>query len=82
MNSQPAQEPQGEPRLFKWGVDIHPDECNCYSYPPIFDNRFSHWLWKRLCCPRGWHLWDEVLSELGHCLYCDACEIEFVGRTP
>lgn len=68
--------------LFRWGVDIFPEDCNCYTYPSILDNRLSHWLWKRLCCPRGWHLWDEVLSELGHRLSCDACDIEFVGRTP
>ena len=38
-------------------------------------NRLCWWLWKRLCCPIGWHLWDEVASDR-HYLYCDACEIE------
>ena len=51
-----------------------------YSYPSVFDNSLAHWLWKRLCCPRGWHLWDEVVSHDAHYLYCDACGVEFGYR--
>jgi hypothetical protein len=43
-----------------------------YTYPSILDNRLAHWLWRKVCCPRYWHLWDEVLSDI-HVLYCDAC---------
>lgn len=32
-------------------------------------------LWHRTCCPRGWHLFDEVVSS-GHYLHCDACGLE------
>jgi hypothetical protein len=38
--------------------------------------------WKRIMCPRGYHLLDEVLSTYGsepsHYLYCDACDMEIV----
>ena len=29
--------------------------------------------WKKHNCKRGWHLWDEVWSDLSHYLWCDAC---------
>lgn len=35
-------------------------------------------LWKRLCCARGWHALDEVISPAGdpvHYLSCDACDL-------
>lgn len=53
-----------------------------YSYPSLFDNRIAHSLWRLLFCPRGWHLWDEVLSGLNeaHYLTCDACPKRFVGH--
>lgn len=51
------------------------------SYASLLDNRFCHWLWKRWFCPKGWHLWDEVMSLEDHSLYCDACEME-VWLTP
>jgi hypothetical protein len=31
-------------------------------------------IWKAVCCPRGWHAWDEVSTASEHFLYCDACE--------
>lgn len=45
------------------------------TYPRFLQNKFIWWLWKRLLCPHGWHLWDEVLST-DHTLYCDACELD------
>ena len=30
-------------------------------------------VWKQANCPKGEHLWDEVLSTERHYLYCDAC---------
>jgi hypothetical protein len=47
-----------------------------YTYPKFLQNRLAHWLWKKLFCRMGWHLWDEVLSLDYHYLYCDACEKE------
>lgn len=52
------------------------------SYPRIFDNRFTHKLWKKFLCKRHWHLFDEVLSLTGHYLYCDACEFEIFIEVP
>lgn len=45
-----------------------------------------HWLWRRLCCSREWHLFDEVSSsDGGWSLDCDACglvvNIESVDST-
>lgn len=48
-----------------------------YTYPHIFDHRLVHAVWRRLFCPRGWHLWDECWSPEAHVLFCDACEAEF-----
>ena len=35
------------------------------------------WLWRRYCCPRDWHTFDECESWAtvppDHSLYCDAC---------
>lgn len=48
-----------------------------YTYPRLLQNKVVWALWKRICCPRGWHLWDEVLSFTGpggnNYLHCDAC---------
>ena len=30
-------------------------------------------LWRRVCCQRGWHAFDEVMTLERHYLYCDAC---------
>jgi len=46
-----------------------------YTYPRLLQHRVVWWIWKRVFCPHGWHLWDEVGGET-HYLYCDACEIE------
>ena len=58
-----------------------------YSYPPILGWSPLLWLWSKFCCPRGWHLWDEVPAsydpgEPDHWLACDACgcEIEIGGE--
>lgn len=32
-------------------------------------------LWKKYCCPKEYHLLDEVYSDNQHYLYCDACEL-------
>jgi len=58
------------------------DEWRGYSYWFLLDNRLAQWLWRKLFCRIGWHLWDEVLSDLGHRLYCDACEEELVIDSP
>jgi hypothetical protein len=46
-----------------------------YSYLGLLDNRFIQAVWKRVFCPIGWHMWDEVLSGVHehHYLSCDAC---------
>lgn len=47
------------------------------SYPPVLGWRLVRWLWRRWCCPRDWHTFDEVeswgTSPPEHSLYCDAC---------
>lgn len=38
-------------------------------------------LWKKTCCKRGWHLFDEVVSfgsTEPHYLSCDACNLMVV----
>ena len=45
-----------------------------YSYPKILQNRLIWWLWKKFQCSKGNHLWDEVISNDEHYLYCDACD--------
>ena len=30
-------------------------------------------MWRRMCCPREWHLFDELWTGTGHALVCDAC---------
>ena len=49
------------------------------SYPiPEFLQRldFIYWLWKRIMCKRGYHLFDEVINSDGeHYLVCDACQL-------
>ena len=44
------------------------------SYPKLFRNKLSQWLWKKFSCPKGRHLLDEVWSFDEHYLYCDACK--------
>lgn len=31
-------------------------------------------LWEKYMCPKGYHLWDECLSNNHHDLGCDACQ--------
>lgn len=51
------------------------------SYPPILCFKPILWLWKKLCCRRNWHLFDEVetlgspASAPDHYLVCDACDL-------
>jgi len=45
-----------------------------YTYPGFLQNKVCWYLWKKLFCRNGWHLWDEVLSDDSHYLYCDACD--------
>ena len=61
-------------------MTLIPSYYQGYTYPAVLDNRLAHWLWKRLCCPRHWHLWDEVWSGFDHVMYCDACGVEFGWR--
>jgi len=44
-----------------------------YVYPRCFDNYRMWWVWRKLFCPRGWHLWDEVSTPDESYLFCDAC---------
>lgn len=46
------------------------------TYPKILDNKFIKWLWRKLMCKYGYHLFDEVLSIEHHYLSCDACGSE------
>jgi hypothetical protein len=46
------------------------------TYPGILCHPPVLWLWRRLACPHGWHLWDEVIGVLHqHSLSCDACDL-------
>lgn len=52
------------------------DKYNEFSYPGFLAFDFVYFFWRKICCKRGWHLWDEVLSRDGegsHYLHCDAC---------
>lgn len=53
------------------------------TYPAWLDNKRTHRAWKRVFCPQGWHLWDEVWSLDSHYLYCDACgrELPIMSNT-
>lgn len=44
------------------------------TYPYIFQNIIFWWLWKKIFCPTGFHLFDEVQSVYDHYLSCDACD--------
>lgn len=44
------------------------------TYPYFLQNKFSLWMWKKVFCPKGFHLFDEVQSVEHHYLSCDACE--------
>ena len=59
--------------------DVMDGRATMHTYPGIFDNRLARFIWRRWFCPRGWHLWDEVLSGLHerHYLTCDACSMTF-----
>ena len=45
------------------------------TYPSVLGYPVILALWRRICCPRGWHLFDEVDSHDFHYLYCDACDL-------
>jgi hypothetical protein len=62
-------------------MQFRPERYVGHTYPAIFDNGLCQWVWSRLFCPRGWHLWDEMVnSESDHVLGCDACDVEFGVR--
>jgi len=46
-----------------------------YTYIGLLDNRLSRFLWRKVFCVRGWHLWDESLGDARHYLSCDACGV-------
>lgn len=48
------------------------------TYWGCLGNPLSLWLWRKVFCRRGWHLWDEVWSLTDHYMSCDACEL-YVG---
>ena len=56
------------------------DRYRGYTHPGLLSSWPCRGLWRRLCCSRDWHLWDEVLSSYGgdpdrrHYLSCDACD--------
>lgn len=51
------------------------------TYPHLFAYAPIYWLWERWFCPRGWHLWDEVVASYSeHVLVCDACGLAFGHR--
>jgi len=43
------------------------------TYPPILGKWPIISLWKRFFCSKNMHIFDEVKSDISHCLYCDAC---------
>lgn len=49
-----------------------------HSYPRWIQNSACWWIWRKLCCSCGWHLWDEVVTLDRHYLSCDACGAEAV----
>jgi len=63
-----------EPRIYE------PAHYIGHTYPTLLDNAAAQWLWQRLFCPRGWHLWDESHSGSSHGLSCDACGAWFGWR--
>lgn len=42
------------------------------TYPKIFRNKISRFLWKKYLCPKNMHLFDECMS-MEHYLVCDCC---------
>ena len=62
--------------------EIFNGNATMYTYPGVFGNRLGRLIWRTLFCPRGWHLWDEVLSGVNerHYLTCDACQESFIGH--
>lgn len=52
------------------------------TYPHVFRFRLIRWVWKKINCKRGMHLFDEVQNtsvyisqEDEHYLTCDACNL-------
>ena len=56
------------------------------TYPPLLKKGLFGWMWKKFCCPRNMHLFDEVVTATeggvpGHYLNCDCCELVVeIGR--
>jgi hypothetical protein len=57
----------------------HPATYHGYTHPG-FLSRHLPTLWNALGCRRGWHLWDEVVSDDEHYLHCDVCGAVFYGE--
>ena len=46
------------------------------TYPAFLDFDLVRLAWKRVCCSREWHLFDEVINSSDeNYLGCDACEL-------
>jgi hypothetical protein len=54
----------------KWMDITHP--CLWDGWLPEFIYQF----WKKVFCPKGWHLFDECQSQYSHSLFCDACGLD------
>ena len=53
-----------------------------HTHPGILGWGPFRWLWRRLCCRFGWHLWDEYIGTgrsdgVVHELQCSACDAVF-----
>lgn len=44
-----------------------------YINNPFVFNRFVCWIWKKLLCPQGIHLFDELLEDEESVFICDGC---------
>lgn len=44
------------------------------TYPYLLQNRLCLFIWRKIFCPGGFHLFDEVQSVEHHYLSCDACD--------
>ena len=44
-----------------------------FTYPKVLQRKSVWRIWKKTFCKRGWHLWDQCISDKNE-LFCDACE--------
>lgn len=45
------------------------------TYPHFLSKGIFGYLWKRFCCVKNKHLFDECWTIDGHCLVCDVCQL-------